>query len=101
MPAHGYIKQEVTRERGGDAFPSKRECGGDAFLGVKQERAGKEEHMRALRHEKHSRRTIGRYNAWVAINAASRWVTQKDREKYWADMAHPSKQAYFRRRHEK
>ena len=44
--AHCYIKQEVKRERGGDAFSS-----------VKRARAGSMEHVRAQRQEKQRRRT--------------------------------------------
>ena len=57
--AHGYIKQEVKLERGGDAFSS-----------VKRERAGSKEHVRAQQQEKQSRRKIDRYSAWVSINVA-------------------------------
>ena len=56
--AHGYVKQEVTRARVGNACPSKRERVGDALPSVKQERAGKE-----LQPETQSLRNIDRYSA--------------------------------------
>ncbi|MFM7986941.1 MAG: hypothetical protein ACKPKO_47270, partial [Candidatus Fonsibacter sp.] len=75
------MKQEVKHARGGYAFSI-----------VKRERAGSEAHTRAQRQEKQSRRNIAVHSVWVSIHVAGRLVTQKDREKYWADMADPRKQ---------